>query len=139
MSLLDDSANNLPNKPWHRLLDAMFSPTHPPVKPGSDLGICIRIRRFFSSVTPRGFGGLDSSRASWRDLCQTKWESVCAGLDRTQLSCLRQVAPLLLKAPHMRSASDNTEISLAMRQLARAGFGFATGSEKLTNLKFSSA
>lgn len=39
----------------------------------------------------------------------------------------------------MRSASDNTEISLAMRQLARAGFGFATGSEKLTNLKFSSA
>ena len=39
----------------------------------------------------------------------------------------------------MRTASDNTEISLAMRQLARAGFGFATGSEKLTNLKFSSA
>lgn len=39
----------------------------------------------------------------------------------------------------MRSASDNTEISLAIRQLARAGFGFATGSEKLTNLKFSSA
>lgn len=39
----------------------------------------------------------------------------------------------------MRSASDNTEISLAIRQLARAGFAFATGSEKLTNLKFSSA
>lgn len=39
----------------------------------------------------------------------------------------------------MRSASDNTEISLAIRQLARAGFGFATGNEKLTNLKFSSA
>ena len=130
-------SNNAPEPAWRRLISAMFSSPHPEINPGADLGICIEIDGSFHPLRREVSGAWTRNRASWRDLCQTKWESVSAGLDRTQLSCLRQVSGLLEKAPQRLSSEEAAQVSPAIRTLARAGFSFALGTEPLTPLHFS--
>jgi len=115
----------------------MFSSPHPEINPGADLGICIEIDGSFHPLRREVSGAWTRNRASWRDLCQTKWESVSAGLDRTHLSCLRQVSGLLEKAPQRLSSEEAAQVSPAIHTLARAGFSFALGTEPLTQLHFS--
>lgn len=130
-------SNNAPEPAWRRLISAMFATPHPNITPGADLGICIELDGSFHPLRREVSGTWTRNRASWRDLCQTKWESVSAGLDRAQLSCLRQVAGLLEKPPHRLSSEEAAQISPAIRSLARAGFSFALGTEPLTPLGFS--
>ena len=130
-------SNNDQEPAWRRLISAMFSSPHPEINPGADLGICIEIDGSFHPLRREVSGAWTRNRASWRDLCQTKWESVSAGLDRTQLSCLRQVSGLLEKAPQRLSSEEAAQVSPAIRTLARAGFSFALGTEPLTPLHFS--
>lgn len=130
-------SNNDQEPAWRRLISAMFSSPHPEINPGADLGICIEIDGSFHPLRREVSGAWTRNRASWRDLCQTKWESVSAGLDRTQLSCLRQVSGLLEKAPQRLSSEEAAQVSPAIHTLARAGFSFALGTEPLTPLHFS--
>ncbi|WP_288817042.1 hypothetical protein, partial [uncultured Varibaculum sp.] len=130
-------SNNVLEPAWRRLIGAMFTSPHPEITPGADLGICIELDGSFHPLRREVSGTWTRNRASWRDLCQTKWESVSAGLDRTQLSCLRQVAGLLEKAPQRLSSEEAAQVSPAIRSLARAGFSFALGTEPLTPLRFS--
>ena len=130
-------SNNDQEPAWRRLISAMFSSPHPEINPGADLGICIEIDGSFHPLRREVSGAWTRNRASWRDLCQTKWESVSAGLDRTQLSCLRQVSGLLEKAPQRLSSEEAAQVSPAIHTLARAGFSFALGTEPLTQLHFS--
>lgn len=130
-------SNNDQEPAWRRLISAMFSSPHPEINPGADLGICIEIDGSFHPLRREVSGAWTRNRASWRDLCQTKWESVSAGLDRTQLSCLRQVSRLLEKAPQRLSSEEAAQVSPAIHTLARAGFSFALGTEPLTQLHFS--
>ena len=130
-------SNNDQEPAWRRLISAMLSSPHPEINPGADLGICIEIDGNFHPLRREVSGAWTRNRASWRDLCQTKWESVSAGLDRTQLSCLRQVSGLLEKAPQRLSSEEAAQVSPAIRTLARAGFSFALGTEPLTQLHFS--
>ena len=130
-------SNNAPEPAWRRLISAMFASPHPEITPGADLGICIELDGSFHPLRREVSGTWTRDRASWRDLCQTKWESVSAGLDRTQLSCLRQVSGLLEKAPQRLSSEEAAQVSPAIRTLARAGFSFALGTEPLTPLHFS--
>ena len=130
-------SNNDQEPAWRRLISAMFSSPHPEINPGADLGICIEIDGSFHPLRREVSGAWTRNRASWRDLCQTKWESVSAGLDRTHLSCLRQVSGLLEKAPQRLSSEEAAQVSPAIHTLARAGFSFALGTEPLTQLHFS--
>lgn len=130
-------SNNDQEPAWRRLISAMFSSPHPEINPGADLGICIEIDGSFHPLRREVSGAWTRNRASWRDLCQTKWESVSAGLDRTQLSCLRQVSGLLEKAPQRLSSEEAAQVSPAIHTLARAGLSFALGTEPLTQLHFS--
>ena len=130
-------SNNDQEPAWRRLISAMFSSPHPEITPGADLGICIELDGSFHPLRREVSGAWTRNRASWRDLCQTKWESVSAGLDRTQLSYLRQVAGLLEKAPQRLSSEEAAQVSPAIRTLERAGFSFALGTEPLTPLRFS--
>lgn len=130
-------SNNDQEPAWRRLISAMFSSPHPEINPGADLGICIEIDGSFHPLRREVSGAWTRNRASWRDLCQTKWESVSAGLDRTHLSCLRQVSGLLEKAPQRLSSEEAAQVSPAIHTLARAGFSFALGTEPLTPLHFS--
>lgn len=130
-------SNNDQEPAWRRLISAMLSSPHPEINLGADLGICIEIDGNFHPLRREVSGAWTRNRASWRDLCQTKWESVSAGLDRTQLSCLRQVSGLLEKAPQRLSSEEAAQVSPAIRTLARAGFSFALGTEPLTQLHFS--
>ena len=130
-------SNNVLEPAWRRLIGAMFTSPHPEITPGADLGICIELDGSFHPLRREVSGTWTRNRASWRDLCQTKWESVSAGLDRTQLSCLRQVAGLLEKAPQRLSSEEAAQVSPAIRSLARAGFSFALDTEPLTPLHFS--
>lgn len=130
-------SNNAPGPAWRRLISAMFATPHPEIAPGADLGICIELDGSFHPLRREVSGTWTRNRASWRDLCQTKWESVSAGLDRAQLSCLRQVAGLLEKSPQRLSSEEAAHISPAIRSLARAGFSFALGTEPLSPLRFS--
>jgi len=130
-------SNNDQEPAWRRLIAAMFTSPHPKVTPGADLGLCIELDGSFHPLRRDVSGTWTRNRASWRDLCQTKWESVSAGLDRTQLSCLRQVAGLLEKSPQRLSLEEGAQVSPAIRTLARAGFSFALGTEPLTPLRFS--
>lgn len=130
-------SNNEQEPTWRRLISAMFTSPHPEITPGTDLGICVELDGSFHPLRREVSGNWTRNRASWRDLCQTKWESVSAGLDRTQLSCLRQVAGLLEKAPQRLSSEEVAQVSPAIRSLARAGFSFALGTEPLTPLRFS--
>ncbi len=130
-------SSNAPEPAWRRLISAMFTSPHPKIAPGADLGICIELDGSFHPLRREVSGTWTRNRASWRDLCQTKWESVSAGLDRAQLSHLRQVAPLLEKAPQRLSSEEAAQVSPAIRSLARAGFSFVLGTEPLTPLRFS--
>lgn len=130
-------SNNDQEPAWRRLISATFSSPHPEINPGADLGICIEIDGSFHPLRREVSGAWTRNRASWRDLCQTKWESVSAGLDRTHLSCLRQVSGLLEKAPQRLSSEEAAQVSPAIHTLARAGFSFALGTEPLTQLHFS--
>lgn len=130
-------SNNAPEPAWRRLISAMFASPHPEITPGADLGICIELDGSFHPLRREVSGTWTRNRASWRDLCQTKWESVSAGLDRAQLSYLRQVARLLEKAPQGLSSEEAAQVSPTIRSLARAGFSFALGTEPLTPLRFS--
>ena len=130
-------SNNVLEPAWRRLIGAMFTSPHPEIAPGADLGICIELDGSFHPLRREVSGTWTRNRASWRDLCQTKWESVSAGLDRMQLSCLRQVAGLLEKAPQRLSSEEAAQVSPAIRTMARAGFSFALGTEPLTPLRFS--
>ncbi|WP_311589703.1 DEAD/DEAH box helicase [Varibaculum massiliense] len=130
-------SNNEQEPTWRRLISAMFTSPHPKIAPGADLGICIEFDGSFHPLRREVSGTWTRNRASWRDLCQTKWESVSAGLDRTQLSCLRQLAGLLEKAPQRLSSEEAAQVSPAIRSLARAGFSFVLGTEPLTPLHFS--
>ncbi|WP_215523284.1 DEAD/DEAH box helicase [Varibaculum prostatecancerukia] len=130
-------SSNAPEPAWRRLISAMFTSPHPEITPGADLGICIELDGSFHPLRREVSGTWTRNRASWRDLCQTKWESVSAGLDRAQLSHLRQVAGLLEKAPQRLSSEEAAQVSPTIRSLARAGFSFALGTEPLTPLRFS--